>query len=126
MCKECAERALSLSKLTAAVPTGSTGAIALPRRQVKVAPCPVCRTHFSALTMQTLQVTQEEEKVWPVMLKRLCFNESGEFNLSSKLRCLDEILRRILPLGYRAVVFSQWVTYLDVIQEMLKWRKVRR
>ncbi|KAJ8598993.1 hypothetical protein CTAYLR_009472, partial [Chrysophaeum taylorii] len=44
---------------------------------------------------------------------------------SGKLKMLDRLLDRLIKAGHRCVVFSQFTSQLDIIDDMLRWRDIR-
>jgi len=85
--------------------------------------CPICQTPLNNSQIITQQhgamLKQEEEKYAAILDQNP--RVSGEELYSSKLICLMEELRRIRgeDPDWKAVVFSQWTSFLNLIQEAL-------
>eukprot|EP01053_Blabericola_migrator_P013460 Blabericola_migrator_1__13459@NODE_970_length_5866_cov_22_974478_g672_i0_p1_GENE_NODE_970_length_5866_cov_22_974478_g672_i0NODE_970_length_5866_cov_22_974478_g672_i0_p1_ORF_typecomplete_len1158_score265_50SNF2_N/PF00176_23/7_8e67ResIII/PF04851_15/2_7e13Helicase_C/PF00271_31/2e03Helicase_C/PF00271_31/5_2e11HDA23/PF11496_8/10HDA23/PF11496_8/3_3e09zfC3HC4_3/PF13920_6/6_6e11zfC3HC4/PF00097_25/3_1e08zfC3HC4/PF00097_25/2_7e02zfRING_5/PF14634_6/5_6e08zfC3HC4_2/PF13923_6/5_6e07zfC3HC4_2/PF13923_6/1_8e02 len=128
MCAECAKRTLRI----AGKPVGSVGlrgSVQGARLKVNAAPCPVCRQPFNATTITPLQ-QEKKTQSWVDLLNHLMTSsdedseDTKQFYYSSKLKCLELILMKVIQRGYRCVVFSQWVKLLDIVARMLDYRKM--
>lgn len=123
MCQECVQRMLKLSTKFATLPLNIKGSVTAPKPKMKQAPCPVCRSQITPATIAPL-TKQNDSGSWFQLLKRLSVSENGKFAFSAKLEFLDQVLSQIVPTGHKVVIFSQWVKFLDLIEELINHRKV--
>eukprot|EP01054_Gregarina_sp_Poly1_P001215 Gregarina_sp_Poly_1__1214@NODE_1299_length_4435_cov_13_644231_g879_i0_p1_GENE_NODE_1299_length_4435_cov_13_644231_g879_i0NODE_1299_length_4435_cov_13_644231_g879_i0_p1_ORF_typecomplete_len324_score50_89Helicase_C/PF00271_31/9_9e13HDA23/PF11496_8/1_2e11zfC3HC4_3/PF13920_6/6e05ProkRING_4/PF14447_6/0_0023zfRING_5/PF14634_6/0_025zfC3HC4_2/PF13923_6/0_074zfC3HC4_2/PF13923_6/1e02zfRING_2/PF13639_6/0_037zfRING_UBOX/PF13445_6/0_52zfRING_UBOX/PF13445_6/7_5zfRING_UBOX/PF13445_6/1_8e04zfC3HC4/PF00097_25/2_ len=132
MCGECATGALRHSSQI----VGSLGLqpnVTGHRLKIKCAPCPICRHPFTSAALSAIQASlTPESDTWFDVLNRLQIDSEapnseshGSFYYSSKLKCLEAIILKIISSGYRCVVFSQWVKLLDIVERLLALRKIK-
>jgi len=65
-----------------------------------------------------------------IVLHPYLFEESGWrinedlYRTSGKMECLDRMLAKLLPFGHKILIFSQFTTMLDILEDFLHWRGV--
>ncbi|EJU00608.1 hypothetical protein DACRYDRAFT_80834, partial [Dacryopinax primogenitus] len=99
------------------------------------------RKHFNVVNRIVLISIKEYARLMNLLIQlRMCCDhpytilgaqpepyELGEHivNASSKMMVVDKLLKDVIPKGERVLIFSQWVSVLDLLEDFMQLRKYR-